>query len=83
MSVSKKQLIANCSNALESLRPKTGRGKAASSNMATLPIRRLTKNNIFKNEETNPFCRPSLACPIHSPATNNWKVIMFFGGTRI
>jgi hypothetical protein len=44
--------------------------------MATLPIRRLTKNNIFKNGETNPFCRPSPACPTHSPATNKQKVIM-------
>jgi len=82
MSDSVKQLIANCANALKTTGPKTGQGIAASSNWATLPIRRRTKRNIFKNGATNPFCRRSPACPTHSPATNKKKVIMILRATN-
>ncbi len=40
------------------------------------------KKESFKNRETNPFCRTSPACPIHSPATNKQKVIMFLKGGK-
>ena len=55
MSISKKQFIANRRNAQKSTGPQTDQGKAVSSVMPPLPIRRRTKRNILKNEETNPF----------------------------
>jgi len=79
MSGSIKQLIANCANALKVSSPKTGHFCApvcppycpASPNPGQAGIA-----YILKNEETNPFCRPSPACPTHFPATNKQKVIM-------
>ncbi|MCX6830355.1 MAG: hypothetical protein NT002_13905 [candidate division Zixibacteria bacterium] len=40
-----------------------------------------TKLHILKNEETNPFCRPSPDHPTHSPATNKRNVITIFRGS--
>jgi len=83
MSVTEKKPITNRAKALRSTGPKTDRGASPFSNCAALPIRRRTKRNILKNEETNPFCQPSSDSLIHSPATNKQKVIMFLGGTEI
>jgi len=61
----------------------TAQAGAASSNWATLPIRRRKKRNIFKNGETNPFYQTSPDNPTPSSATNKQNVIVVFGGTRI
>jgi hypothetical protein len=77
MSMNEKQLNANRANILVLFMSKADQGMAVSSVMATLLIRRRTKRNILKIEETNPNRQILLYPSIYSPATNKAKVIMF------